>query len=88
VAQVAPSSGLPTPSGISPDSAPQAVQGIVVTAARPKEQILLDRRVYSIATDLQAVAGTAADVLNKIPSVDVDADGNISLRGDPRAGLV
>jgi hypothetical protein len=56
---------------------------VVVTAVRPKEQILLDRRVYSVATDLQAVTGTAADILNQIPSVDVDANGNISLRGDP-----
>lgn len=59
-----------------------SVEGLVVTAVRPQAQTLLDRKVYSVTTDLQAHAGTAADVLNKIPSVSVDADGAVSLRGD------
>ena len=59
-----------------------------MTAARPREQILLDRRIYSVAADLQAATGTAADVLNQIPSVDVDANGNISLRGDPNVTVL
>jgi outer membrane receptor protein involved in Fe transport len=63
-------------------TAPHAVEGVVVTATRPREQVLLDRRVYAITSDLQAATGTAADVLNQIPSVDVDADGVLSLRGD------
>jgi outer membrane receptor protein involved in Fe transport len=69
-------------------SATQSVQGVVVTAARPRETILIDRKVYSIANDLQAVTGTAADVLNQIPSVDVDGDGNISLRGDANVTIL
>jgi outer membrane receptor for ferrienterochelin and colicin len=59
-----------------------AVRGVTVTAVRPKEQVLLDRKVYSVASDLQAVSGTAADILTQIPSVSVDADGGVSLRGD------
>jgi outer membrane receptor protein involved in Fe transport len=59
-----------------------SVQEVVVTAATPQAQTQLDRKVYSIATDLQATAGSAADVLNNVPSVAVDADGNVSLRGD------
>ena len=69
-------------------AAGRAVEGVTVTAVRPKEQILLDRRVYSITTDLQATTGVAADILNQIPSVDVDADGNISLRGDPNVTIL
>ena len=58
------------------------VAGVVVTAKRPKEQTLIDRKVYTVSDDLRTATGTAADVLNQIPSVDVDADGNITLRGD------
>jgi outer membrane receptor protein involved in Fe transport len=58
------------------------VQGLVVTAQRPQAQTLIDRQVYTVTTDLQATTGSAADVLNNVPAVDVDADGNVSLRGD------
>jgi outer membrane receptor protein involved in Fe transport len=60
----------------------------VVTGAAPKQQILLDRTVYSVSADLQTTTGTAADVLNQIPSVDVDADGNLTLRGDPNVTVL
>ncbi|HEV2365771.1 MAG TPA: TonB-dependent receptor [Caulobacteraceae bacterium] len=58
------------------------VQGLTVTARTPQTQILLDRKVYSLTTNLQATTGTAADVLGQLPSVTVDADGNPSIRGD------
>jgi outer membrane cobalamin receptor len=61
---------------------PTTVGDVVVTAKRPAERVLLDRRVYTAAADLRGTTGTAADILNQIPSVDVDADGGISLRGD------
>ena len=63
-------------------AASTAVEGVTVTAARPREQVLLDRKVYTVTDDLQAVAGTAADVMTRIPSVSVDTDGVVSLRGD------
>ena len=59
-----------------------------MTADRQREQTLLDRRVYAVAADLEAVTGTAADILNKIPSVDVDADGKVTLRGDPNVTIL
>ena len=61
-----------------------AGQDVVVTAARPKTQTLIDRKVYAVSGNLQATSGSAADVLNEVPSVSVDADGGINtLRGDP-----
>jgi len=41
----------------------------------------VDRRVYNVAHDLTAQMSTASDLLQKIPSVQVDVDGNVSLRG-------
>ena len=64
------------------------VQGVVVTGRRPPTQTLIDRKVYAVGADLQSTAGSAADILNQVPSVDVDADGNISLRGDPNVTVL
>jgi outer membrane receptor protein involved in Fe transport len=41
----------------------------------------LDRKVIHVAKDLTSIAGTATDVMKNVPSVTVDADGGISLRG-------
>jgi len=58
------------------------VQSVVVTVRKPEVQTLIDRKVYTIGADLQGTTGSAADVLNNLPSVEVDADGALSLRGD------
>lgn len=42
----------------------------------------IDKKVYSVEQDISVRGGTANDVLNNIPSIDIDQDGNISLRGD------
>src|SRR6202043_1019663 len=44
----------------------------------------IDRKVYSVASDVQSTFGTLSDVLSVIPSVDVDPDGIVSLRGDSK----
>ena len=54
----------------------------MITAQKPVDQTLVDRTVYPIGADLQSTAGPAADVLNNITPVEVDADGGLSLRGD------
>jgi len=64
------------------------VQDVVVTAQRPDAQTLIDRKVYTVARDLQSTTGTAADVLNDVPSVAVDADGNVSVRGEPNVTIL
>jgi len=63
-------------------AADTTVTSVVVTAQKPVVQTLVDRKVYTIGADLQSTTGSAADVLNNIPSVEVDADGGLSLRGD------
>jgi outer membrane receptor protein involved in Fe transport len=65
----------------SPAPAP-AVQSVVVTAHKLAVETLIDRKVYSVTDDVQASFGSVSDVLSAIPSVDVDPDGNVSLRGD------
>jgi outer membrane receptor protein involved in Fe transport len=58
-----------------------ALSGVQVTAERPHEEFRPDKKIINVAQNLQAAGGTAVDVLSKQPSVQVDADGNVSLRG-------
>jgi outer membrane receptor protein involved in Fe transport len=70
--------------------APKAstVEGVTVTAGGLRVQTMIDRKVYSATADLQAVTGSAADLLNNIPSVSVDADGGLTLRGDANVTIL
>ena len=42
----------------------------------------IDKKIYNVADDISVKGGTVNDVLNNIPSIEVDQEGNISLRGD------
>ncbi len=59
-----------------------AVGDVTVTARRNDIRTSIDSISYSLADDLQATTGTLADALRNVPSVDVDPQGNVTLRGD------
>jgi outer membrane receptor protein involved in Fe transport len=66
-----------------PDQTTTSVAPVTVTAARPDGvQTSIDRRSYSVATDLAATSGSIADALKNIPSVEVSPTGTVTLRGD------
>ncbi len=80
-----PSSSAQSPSvqsSSAQSSGDQPTTTVTVTAARPKVLNKVDRKVYRADGDLSSATGDATDVLNNIPSVEVDPDGNVSLRGD------
>lgn len=66
------------------------VQGVTITApsADTGMKTSIDRRSYSLGKDLQATTGSVADVLRNVPSVQVDVQGNVSLRGDPNVTIM
>src|ERR1700731_2055600 len=66
----------------SPPVPVASMEAIVVTGQKLSVETLIDRKVYSVASDGQSTFGTLSDVLSVIPSVDVDPDGIVSLRGD------
>jgi outer membrane receptor protein involved in Fe transport len=66
-----------------PPPAPvDSVEAIVVTAQKLSVETLIDRKVYTVTSDAQSTFGALSDILSVIPSVDVDPDGLVSLRGD------
>jgi outer membrane receptor protein involved in Fe transport len=62
-------------------AAAKELKGVVVSAERAQMQLSVDKKVFNVERNITATGGTAADVLQNIPSVSVDPDGNVQLRG-------
>jgi len=75
-----PASVAPAPSQPSTD--------IVVTGRASAMESSIDRKSYRVSSDLQSAGGSVTDVLRNLPSVDVDAQGNVSLRGDSNVQIL
>src|SRR5580692_2570711 len=57
------------------------LQQVVVTASKPTMTVDMEKKVFNVTKDVMSVGGTGLDVLKNVPSVNVDIDGNITLRG-------
>ncbi|MBQ3657964.1 MAG: TonB-dependent receptor [Bacteroidales bacterium] len=57
------------------------IEEVEITAQKKDISYQIDKKVINISTDINADNGSAADALEGVPSVDVDIDGNVSLRG-------
>ena len=64
---------------IAPSAA--SLNTVVVSAERTMVEYQLDKRVVNVDKNIVASGGTATDVLQNVPSVAIDNDGNVSLRG-------
>lgn len=62
-------------------------EAVVVETASTLE-MLIDRRVFHVGNDLSAAGGTASELLVNVPSVSVDIDGNVSLRGSSNVQIL
>ena len=77
----------PSPAGS--DGKTKTVGEVVVTGQVAPVLTSIDRKSYSVAGDLQAQGGGAiADVLRNVPAVEVDVQGNVSLRGDSNVTIL
>lgn len=54
---------------------------VQVRAERSQTEFKLDKRVFNVGQDLSSTGASATDVLNNVPSVNVNIEGEISLRG-------
>ncbi|MFA9189205.1 TonB-dependent receptor [Flavobacterium sp. FBOR7N2.3] len=55
---------------------------VVIRSERSTVEIKLDKKVYNVGQDMIVKGGTVSDVLENVPSVSVDVEGNVSLRGN------
>ena len=58
------------------------LEAIEVVGERTTVELRLDKKVYNVGQDLTVRGGSVTDVLDNVPSVTVDIEGNISLRGN------
>lgn len=59
----------------------QELGEVNVVADKAAVDYKIDRKVVNVSQQLNAISGTAVDVLENIPSIRVDVDGGVSLRG-------
>jgi ferric enterobactin receptor len=57
------------------------LEQVVVTASKPAMTMDMDKKVFNVSKDIVSAGGTGLDILKNVPSINVDIDGNITLRG-------
>ena len=65
---------------LSPDI--NQLQEVEVVAERTTVELRLDKKIYNVGKDLTVQGATVSDVLDNVPSVSVDVEGNVQLRGN------
>jgi len=66
----------------------QKLKGVTVTAEKAAMEMSIDKKTFNVEKNITATGGSATDVLQNIPSVSVDVDGSISLRGKASTILI
>ncbi|MCS0632363.1 TonB-dependent receptor [Telluria mixta] len=74
---------------LAQEAAPKAAENIKQVNVVGERQVnRIDRQVYDVKNDVNASNGSAADALNNVPSVSVDPDGTVSLRGNANVQIL
>lgn len=61
---------------------------VVIRAEKTTVDIKLDKKVYTVGKDIIVRGGTVSDVLDNVPSVTVDVEGKVSLRGNENVTIL
>ncbi|MFO7743889.1 MAG: outer membrane beta-barrel family protein [Psychroflexus sp.] len=61
---------------------------VTVVAETTQVDVRLDKKIYNVGKDLTTAGGTVSDALGNVPSVTVDIDGAISLRGNSNVRIL
>lgn len=56
------------------------LQGVTVTGTKPLMKVDMDKKVFNVEKSISSAGGTAQDVMKNVPSVNVDIDGNMTMR--------
>ncbi len=60
----------------------QVLNNVTVTASRPGLQLGIDRKVFNVEKNITSAGGTGVDVMRNVPLLNVDIDGNVTLRNN------
>lgn len=71
---------------LSPDVA--QLENVEVVGERTTVEVRLDKKIYNIGKDITTSGGNVSDALSNIPSVSVDVEGAISLRGNDNVRIL
>lgn len=64
------------------------LQAVEIRKEESTVEIKLDKKVYNVGQDMMVKGGTVSDVLDNVPSVTVDVEGNVSLRGNDNVRIL
>ena len=70
------------------NSSTEALDEIEIIAEKSTVEIRLDKKIYNVGKDMTVKGGTASDVLDNVPSVTVDVEGTVSLRGNENVRIL
>jgi outer membrane receptor for ferrienterochelin and colicin len=56
------------------------LEGVTVTGSKPMIQMGVDRKIFNVEKSITSAGGSAVDVMRNVPSINVDIDGNVTLR--------
>ena len=66
----------------------QSLEVIDIIAEKTTVEIKLDKKIYNVGKDLTVRGGSVSDVLDNVPSVSVDIEGNVALRGNQNVRIL
>lgn len=66
----------------------KALDEVEIIAEKTTVEIKLDKKIYNVGKDLTVRGGTVSDVLDNVPSVSVDVEGNVALRGNDNVTIL
>jgi outer membrane receptor protein involved in Fe transport len=58
----------------------QQLENVTVSSTKSLLTMSIDRKIFNVEKNLTSVGGTAVDVMKNVPSVNVDIDGNVTMR--------
>lgn len=66
----------------------ESLDAIEIISEKTTVDIRLDKKIYNVGKDLTVKGGSVSDVLDNVPSVTVDAEGNVALRGNDNVRIL
>lgn len=66
----------------------ETLEEVVVSANKSQMQLELDKRVFNVGEDLANIGANASEIMDNLPSVSVDVEGNVSLRGSSNVRIL